>query len=132
MKKKALLRKKKAISKMERNILKRLKYDTCMALGLGKLYHRVCVSKNGIPQRYFSWFYINFDPDTYELGSIVGPLSTKKVAHMIATTFMEEIAKLNIRTADEAFVDNLSSLIDEAEKAIFSKNYFDYGEENLI
>lgn len=129
MKKKALLRKKKAISKMERNILKRLKFDTRMALGLGKLYHRVCVSKNGIPQRYFSWFYINFDPDSYELGSIVGPMSAKKVAHDVATSCIEEIAKLSIQMEDESFVGNLSSLIDEAEKAIFSNNYFDYGEE---
>ena len=129
MKKKALLRKKKAISKMERNILKRLKFDTHMALGLAKLYHRVSVSKNAIPQRYFSWVYITFDPDTYELGSIVGPMSARKVAHMIATTCIEEIVKLSIQMEDESFVDNLSSLIDEAEKAIISNNYFDYGEE---
>ena len=100
-----------------------------MALGLAKLYHRVSVSKNAIPQRYFSWVYITFDPDTYELGSIVGPMSARKVAHMIATTCIEEIVKLSIQMEDESFVDNLSSLIDEAEKAIISNNYFDYGEE---
>jgi len=130
MKRKRILRKKKLISKMERGILKKFKWGVHYALGLDTFYQRVCTSKNGVPQRYFSWYAVHFNPDTYELCECEGPMSTKEVAHRIANKCIDEEAELSMRMEDESFVDNLVTLIDASKKVIFSRNVFDYGNED--